>query len=405
MLNVNGGLNVNATGELKLTTDNLCIDSNIDLNNPTEIQNEGVDKYYNIYSLGYNLLSEPVYHIQYKKHIKTENDIDTINYIFSIGNKLIYTFNENNSNLSINGSGTFSGDLIATTLTIGTNGKYMKYDNNGLNIGNGGLTYDGNTFSVNGVINATSGTFSGTVNATGGNFSGTINGGTFNGATISTDNLTVGYNGSNALTYTSANGLLIGSSDAYLKYTNDGLEVKGIINATGGSFGDWTIRSGYFCSTSTAGFGILSGSFGTAASDWLFLVDPSSLIYGNGNFTVTSGGLITSAGGLKTTGIEATGNIYTSASVNATNIYVTHEIALLVSSTEAYFYATQQWVNDQDYATETWVSNKGYLTSSSLSGYATQTWVNDKGYQTESDVRSAIKAALDKNNLSYPDEW
>ena len=47
------------------------------------------------------------------------------------------------------------GGIVATTLTIGTNGTFMNYDaTNGLSIGNGGLTYNGNSLSVTGIIHA-----------------------------------------------------------------------------------------------------------------------------------------------------------------------------------------------------------------------------------------------------------
>jgi hypothetical protein len=62
------------------------------------------------------------------------------------GNKGIY-YDGNDFNIR--------GGIVATTLTIGTNGTFMKYDTtNGLNIGNGGLTYNGNSLSVTGIIHA-----------------------------------------------------------------------------------------------------------------------------------------------------------------------------------------------------------------------------------------------------------
>ena len=372
-LNVNGTLNVNASGELKLTTNNLCIDSNIDLEYPSDTANNNADKYYNIYSLGENLLATQIqdrkYHIQYKMHTNETNQ--TTDYIFSIGNQFKYIFNDNGNELLIgNTSGSYlqytnsnglviKGDLTATTLTVGNNGSYMKYDQNGLNIGNGGLTYNGTTFSVTGNINATSGTFSGTVNASGGTFSGTINGGEFSGATIITDNLTVGSTNS-ALTYSSDAGLNIGG---FITYKNNILNI-----------GKWIVGDQYFYSDGEGGIGIHYSN----GSDWAVVLDITGVSVGQevGGYNITL-----SAGG----GITASGFLSTPV------IYVTDRIVKVNSSLEPVdTYITSSSLSD--YATQAWVQQQGYI--SSLTGYTTETWVYNQ-----------IKAALDKNGLTYPDGW
>jgi len=63
-----------------------------------------------------------------------------------------------NGGLTYNGNTlAVTGDITANSLTVGTNGSYLSYDStNGLNIGNGGLTYNNGVLTVNGSIYANS---------------------------------------------------------------------------------------------------------------------------------------------------------------------------------------------------------------------------------------------------------
>ena len=114
---------------------------------------------------------------------------------------------------------------------------------------------------MTGNINATSGTFSGTVNASGGTFSGTINGGEFSGATIITDNLTVGSTNS-ALTYSSDAGLNIGG---FITYKNNILNI-----------GKWIVGDQYFYSDGEGGIGIHYSN----GSDWAVVLDITGVSVG-----------------------------------------------------------------------------------------------------------------------------
>ena len=412
-LNVNGAFDMNATGNLTLNTNNVYINSNaITLHElPTDTTNqESIDEYYNIYTLGNNLLDSSlanrVSHIQYSKHRKIEYlenpsepgeqaeatyswQVTENNYVFSIGDKFTYIFDSSNSNLNI------TGDLTATTLTVGeTNSIAMSYDSsNGLLIGdtNGSyLQYD----STNGLI--VKGNITGSSISSGSISGGTITGssissGTISGTSITTNDLTVGStSGSSYMTYDTTHGLevkgsistddlTVGTSNAALTYNStNGLNIGGFITYNNGllKIGTWHVGSGYLASENEGGIGVHK-SDGTT---WAAVMDPTGISVGGSGGSILAG---MSAGD---------GHIETVSHVSAAAVYVTGTIELVNSSgTTRETYATQEWVQQQ-----------GYI--SSLTGYATETWASQSFLDLD-EVRAQIMAVIDKNGLDTPDGW
>jgi hypothetical protein len=95
---------------------------------------------------------------------------------FSLTDKLTF----DGTNLSINGNGTFSGDLSAAggtfsgalsggTISIGSGNNIFKADSNGIYLGNATFSSAPFRVSMAGALTATSATITGTINVTGGN--------------------------------------------------------------------------------------------------------------------------------------------------------------------------------------------------------------------------------------------
>jgi hypothetical protein len=95
---------------------------------------------------------------------------------FSLTDKLTF----DGTNLSINGNGTFSGDLSAAggtfsgalsggTISIGSGNNIFKADSNGIYLGNATFASAPFRVSMAGALTATSATITGTINVTGGN--------------------------------------------------------------------------------------------------------------------------------------------------------------------------------------------------------------------------------------------
>lgn len=142
------------------------------------------------------------------------------NQFFFVGNSNKYIEYLANGTLNI------KGGITATTLTVGDNGSYMKYDSSGLNIANGGLTYNGSALSVTGALTATALTVG---NTSSNNYM------IYNGSTLTVKG---------AITATT---LTVGSDDHYMNFNGSTLTVKGNITASAGKIGDyWNIGAHSF---------------------------------------------------------------------------------------------------------------------------------------------------------------
>jgi hypothetical protein len=207
---------------------------------------------------------------------------------FSLGQGLLW----DGTNLTINGSGTFSGSLSAAsgsftgaltggTISIGTGNSIFKADSNGIYLGNatfgsapfrvtsaGALTATNATITGN--VTATSGTFTGAINASSGTFTGYVSAGTSrfgvavqtgkDGIWLDANNYaysdgTFSFGGADGITYNGTGSILIGTDveitggvtatsfaiDANNYWNTPGNE--GIFSSTSGKLGNWTLNS------------------------------------------------------------------------------------------------------------------------------------------------------------------
>jgi hypothetical protein len=165
---------------------------------------------------------------------------------FSLKDKLTF----DGTNLSINGSGTFSGNLSAAGGTF-----------------SGNLSAVGGTFTGN--LSAVGGTFTGTLSAAGGTFTGTLSaaGGTFTGA-LSGGTISIG--SGNNIFKADSNGIYLGN--ATFASAPFSVTPGGSLKSTGGTIGGWNIDSNSIYT-------------GTKASDGVFAANA-------GDVTISSGGWI-----------------------------------------------------------------------------------------------------------------
>ena len=195
----------------------------------------------------------------------TYNNTNTSIYLdsdgkFSLKDKLTF----DGTNLSINGNGTFSGNLSAAggtftgalsggTISIGSGNDIFKADGNGIYLGNATFASAPFRVSMTGALTATSATITGTINVTGGNAE------TTSGAQSKADNA---YNNAVSVaasdaTNKSNNAISIASSDATAKsnaaFNNAAAQVASLAN--GG-------YSGTFISSTTIYSPVIGGQIG-----------------------------------------------------------------------------------------------------------------------------------------------
>jgi hypothetical protein len=228
---------------------------------------------------------------------------------FSLGDKLSF----NGSVLSINGSGTFSGDISAATgtftggIAIGSGNSIFKADSNGIYLGN--ATFADAPFSVTpaGILKSTSGTIGGwsmsasqlTANAAGGG-----------DGSFTTSGIRLGSGG-----WISAKNFFIDSSG--------NASFRGNITATGGSFsGDVTAGSATLNSLgitfgqlrlTSSGIDFVGSGFGSLVYDYSMFTQRIRLYQNDTNQGGHSDSLtfdfLYSASGLTTLGVDTSGRV------------------------------------------------------------------------------------------------
>jgi hypothetical protein len=155
-------------------------------------------------------------------------------------------------NLSAAG-GTFSGALSGGTISIGSGNSIFKADSNGIYLGN--ATFGSAPFRVapNGELTATNATISGTINASNGTFSGNIlsTSGSIGGWTIDSNSIYSGTKGSNGA-YTTPGSLTI-SSQGWISADNLYISSSGKVNADVIDINDLYASTAYIGGTGRGG--------------------------------------------------------------------------------------------------------------------------------------------------------
>jgi hypothetical protein len=264
---------------------------------------------------------------------------------FSLTDKLTF----DGTNLSINGSGTFSGALSAAsgtftgalsggTISIGSGNSIFKADSNGIYLGNASFNSAPFRVYLDGSLYAASATISGNVTITSGTTYDTINskigGGDVNGyvTSISGNAITTGTVSANRIDVSgviSAGSIIVSGNNITSLTNNAGYQANGDAK-TGGSVGGWTINSSaiYSGTYTTSGYsssGITLYGGGSIHAQQ-FYIDTSGNAFFKGSITGASGtfsGDITGASG--TFGgvtINGSGVSFATTTINSSGINV-----------------------------------------------------------------------------------
>lgn len=244
---------------------------------------------------------------------------------FSLKDKLTF----DGTNLSINGSGTFSGTLSAAsgtftgalsggTISIGSGNNIFKADSNGIYLGNASFVSAPFRVYPDGSFYASSATISGDVTITSGTTYNTINskisGGDVNGyvTSISGNSITTGTVSANRLDVSgiiSAGSIIIAGSNISSLTNNAGYQANGD-SKTAGYVGGWNINSSaiYSGTYTTSGYsssGITLYGGGSIHSQQ-FYIDTSGNAFFKGNITGASGTFSGNLSGANITGATGT---------------------------------------------------------------------------------------------------
>ncbi len=247
---------------------------------------------------------------------------------FSLTDKLTF----DGTNLSINGSGTFSGALSAAsgtftgalsggTISIGSGNSIFKADSNGIYLGNASFNSAPFRVYLDGSLYAASATISGNVTITSGTTYDTINskigGGDVNGyvTSISGNAITTGTVSANRIDVSgviSAGSIIVSGNNITSLTNNAGYQANGDAK-TAGSVGGWVINSSEIQGGSPSGGGngsytsqgIRLGSSGYISSQ-KFYIDTSGNASFKGDITGASGTFSGNLSGANITGATGT---------------------------------------------------------------------------------------------------